>query len=129
MIYVMRLLNILKRRGFDTSEYSGFSINEINTMYANKQLDLLLYKSDDTNSKIYIKYYLSLSWWCLWALPEHPLSSKKQIRFYKLRAFLRRRLLSQLRQKMRVKIVSNGKEDISVEKKLKIERHKEAVNL
>ena len=30
---------------------------------------------------------------------------------------------------MRIKIASNGKEDINVEKKLKIERHKEAVNL
>ena len=51
------LLTILKERGFNTDEYSGFSISEIHAMYENKQLDLLLNNKED-NKKIYIKYYL-----------------------------------------------------------------------
>jgi len=51
------LLDILKDRGFDTDEYSGFSISEIHAMFENKQLDLLL-NNNETNKKIYIKYYL-----------------------------------------------------------------------
>ena len=49
------LLDILTTRGFNTEEYKGFSINEIHTLFVNKQLDILLEKSD---KKIYIKYYL-----------------------------------------------------------------------
>ena len=50
------LLNILKVRGFDISDYDGFSINEIYSLYTNDQLDLLL-TNKDTNQKVYIKYY------------------------------------------------------------------------
>lgn len=50
------LLDILKERGFETDDYSGFSIYEIHTMFENKQLDILL--NNGTNKKIYIKYYL-----------------------------------------------------------------------
>jgi DNA-directed RNA polymerase subunit H len=50
------LLNILKERGFETDDYSGFSIDEIHTMFENKQLDILL--NNENNKKIYIKYYL-----------------------------------------------------------------------
>lgn len=50
------LLNILKTRGFDISDYDGFSINEIYSLYTNDQLDLLL-TNKDTNQKVYIKYY------------------------------------------------------------------------
>ena len=73
------LLDILKTRGFNTEEYSGFSISEIHAMFANKQLDILLKSGtkEETNEgtkekekeneeeegkeegkKIYIKYYL-----------------------------------------------------------------------
>ena len=37
------LLNILNGRGFITKDYDGFSINEIHSMFTNKQLDLLLH--------------------------------------------------------------------------------------
>jgi DNA-directed RNA polymerase subunit H (RpoH/RPB5) len=64
-----RILSIYKSRGtileilsdnlgYDTKEYEGFSINEIDAMYSNAQLDMLL-KHTDSNRKIYIKYYLT----------------------------------------------------------------------
>ena len=34
------ILDILKKRGFDTVNYEGFSVNEVNTMYVAKQLKL-----------------------------------------------------------------------------------------
>lgn len=55
------ILNILKDRGFNTDDYSGYSISEIHAMYQNKQLDILLKKmlENEKEKKIYIKYNLS----------------------------------------------------------------------
>lgn len=56
------LLNILKDRGYNTEDYSGFSISEIHAMFQNKQLDILLSKNledSDKQKKVYIKYNLS----------------------------------------------------------------------
>ena len=50
------LLDILKRRDFNTEDYSGFSISEIHALFVNKQLDILLTNSE--GKKLYIKYYL-----------------------------------------------------------------------
>jgi DNA-directed RNA polymerase subunit H (RpoH/RPB5) len=51
------LVEILTDKGYKTDDYSNFSINEVDAMYKNTQLDMLLTHS--TNSrKIYIKYYL-----------------------------------------------------------------------
>ena len=51
------LVEILTEKGYKTDDYSTFSINEVDAMYKNTQLDMLLTHS--TNSrKIYIKYYL-----------------------------------------------------------------------
>jgi DNA-directed RNA polymerase subunit H (RpoH/RPB5) len=50
------ILEILETFGYKTKDYSGFSINEINTMKQNNQLDMLLEKNDNKN-KIYIRYY------------------------------------------------------------------------
>jgi len=80
MVYKSRsvLLNLMKKQDYITSEYEGFSVNEINTMKTNNQLDMILEKNnlqtndkqitgemyeDDntTRNKIYIKYYLSKS--------------------------------------------------------------------
>jgi DNA-directed RNA polymerase subunit H (RpoH/RPB5) len=45
---------------YDVSEYIGFSINEIDAMYSNEQLDMLVTHSEkDTPKKAYIKYYLN----------------------------------------------------------------------
>ncbi len=51
------LLNILEKRGFDTSEYKNFGINEIQHMFNNKQLDMLM--EDKNKKKIYIKYHIT----------------------------------------------------------------------
>ena len=50
------ILNILKTRGFDVDDWTGFSINEIQTLYNNKQLDILV---ESSNKKIYVKYHLA----------------------------------------------------------------------
>jgi len=52
------VLELMEKQGFDVSEYSSFSINEIDAMYSNQQLDMLV--THKTNQKkSYIKYYLS----------------------------------------------------------------------
>jgi DNA-directed RNA polymerase subunit H (RpoH/RPB5) len=64
-----RILSIYKSRGtileilsdnlgYDTTEYEAFSINEIDAMHSNSQLDMLL-KHKDNERKVYIKYYLT----------------------------------------------------------------------
>jgi DNA-directed RNA polymerase I, II, and III subunit RPABC1 len=83
MVYKSRsvILDLMQKQNYNTSEYEGFSINEINTMKTNNQLDMILekndyaqkkkvnitgenYNEDEDNintKKIYIKYYLSKS--------------------------------------------------------------------
>ena len=51
------ILNLAERRGFDISDYNNFSINEIQIMYTNKQLDMF-FTHPDTGKKIYYKYHL-----------------------------------------------------------------------
>lgn len=55
------ILEILKRVGYDTTDYEGFDGNEVNTLLETNQLDMLLYKNDggissDKREKVYIKY-------------------------------------------------------------------------
>jgi len=54
------ILDLMKRQGYNTDEYDNFSINEVNSMTQNKQLDILLENVDETGlkKKIYIRYYL-----------------------------------------------------------------------
>ena len=52
------LLEILEERGFNTTNYSNFSINEVGILVESDQLDMLL-ENDITNKKIYVKYYIS----------------------------------------------------------------------
>ena len=59
-IYISRrnLLEIMdKQQGYDVSEYDHFSVNEVNTMNLNDQLDMLL-KKKEGNGKTYVRYYL-----------------------------------------------------------------------
>ena len=49
------ILDLLKKRGFDTNDYEGFSINEVHIMNTNKQLDLLL-TNPKTKRKVYVNY-------------------------------------------------------------------------
>ena len=58
-IYKSRV-NILKQlgnQGYNVTDYSEFSINEIDTMFTNKQLDMLV-TNENTDQKTYVKYYL-----------------------------------------------------------------------
>lgn len=63
-----RILNIYKSRfnileymnklDYETNDYNVFSINEIDAMFVNSQLDMLLnHRNED--KKVYIKYYFS----------------------------------------------------------------------
>jgi DNA-directed RNA polymerase subunit H (RpoH/RPB5) len=57
------VLELMDKQGYNTEDYSFFSINEVNSMKQHNQLDMLLEKRDDdpkTNrkNKIYIRYYL-----------------------------------------------------------------------
>jgi len=54
----VNVLALLERGGFDVSEYRGFSINEIDAMAANSQLDMLL-SNPDTKGKAYVKYHFT----------------------------------------------------------------------
>jgi len=61
----LTLLKLMLKQGYNIDEYENFSINEVNAMFQNKQLDMLLEKSNEGNSpnsikrKIYIRYYLA----------------------------------------------------------------------
>ena len=54
----VNILSLLERSGFDVGEYSGFSINEIDAMTANSQLDMML-TNNTSNRKAYVKYYFT----------------------------------------------------------------------
>lgn len=58
------VLDLMGKQGYNVDEYTHFSINEVNAMFQNKQLDILLEKSTEEEAtkrkkKIYIKYYLT----------------------------------------------------------------------
>lgn len=58
------ILDLMKMQGYDTNDYEGFSVNEVNTMKVNNQLDMILEKTTDDvdmkrKPKIYIRYYLA----------------------------------------------------------------------
>jgi DNA-directed RNA polymerase subunit H (RpoH/RPB5) len=57
-VYKSRLtmLNLLSNQGYNVDDYTGFSINEIDAMFTNNQLDMLL--TNTTGQKTYVKYYL-----------------------------------------------------------------------
>ena len=50
------LLDLLSEQGYNVNKYTGSSINEVNSMYQNKQMDMLLEKKD---KKVYVKYHLN----------------------------------------------------------------------
>jgi len=51
------VLDFLLEQGYNTSEYENFTINEVDAMLSNTQLDMLI-NNDDTKQKAYVKYYL-----------------------------------------------------------------------
>lgn len=53
------ILEILEQnQNYNTSDYSNFSLHEIDSMYANDQLDMLV-KHKDSNKKTYVKYNIT----------------------------------------------------------------------
>ena len=56
------MISLMESLGYDVKDYENFSINEINSMFQNNQLDLLLEKNKSPKqTKIYIRYYLTRS--------------------------------------------------------------------
>jgi DNA-directed RNA polymerase subunit H (RpoH/RPB5) len=62
------ILEQLATQGYETADYSGFSVNEVNTMKTNNQLDMILEKTEkegkegkEGKTKTYIRYYLTKS--------------------------------------------------------------------
>ena len=58
------LLEQMQSQSYDVNDYSGFSVNEVNTMKTNNQLDMILEKLEEDpatkiKGKIYIRYYLA----------------------------------------------------------------------
>ena len=58
------ILELMKTQGYETDDYDGFSVNEVNTMKVNNQLDMILEKDKEDvdikrKPKIYIRYYLA----------------------------------------------------------------------
>jgi DNA-directed RNA polymerase subunit H (RpoH/RPB5) len=57
------LLELMDEQGYNIMDNFEFSINEINSMFTNKQLDMILEKATENEktkkkNKIYIRYYL-----------------------------------------------------------------------
>jgi len=55
------IIEALSRQGYSTLDYAEFSVNEVNSMTQNKQLDMLVEKpaeDDETSLKVYVRYYL-----------------------------------------------------------------------
>ena len=62
------LLSLMDKQGYYVTDYNGFSVNEVNTMKINNQLDMILDTAgnreptpNEENRKIYIRYYLAKS--------------------------------------------------------------------
>lgn len=52
------IIELLDHQDYHTEEYEGFSINEIDAMFTNAQLDMLV-TNRKNQKKAYIKYYLT----------------------------------------------------------------------
>ena len=51
------ILQLLKKQGYNVDNYSGVSINEVHSMFQEKQMDMLV--ESDEGKKAYIKYHLA----------------------------------------------------------------------
>ena len=54
------IIDLLQAQKYDVSQYKDFGINEVNTLFETKQMDMLLRKNDE-EKKVYIKYHLGKS--------------------------------------------------------------------
>lgn len=61
----MTILELMDKQGYNVDDYNNFSINEVNSMKQNNQLDILLEKKTEDSGnvkrkrKIYIRFYLT----------------------------------------------------------------------
>ena len=55
------ILALLEKQGFDITDYTDYGVSEIQTMYTNNQLDMLLSSIKDVRpqKKVYVKYHLA----------------------------------------------------------------------
>jgi DNA-directed RNA polymerase subunit H (RpoH/RPB5) len=58
------IIALMDKQGYNIDDYSNFSINEVNSMKQNNQLDMLLEKKEENpttkrKNKIYIRFYLT----------------------------------------------------------------------
>jgi DNA-directed RNA polymerase subunit H len=65
-IYVARqnVIALMKKLEYNVSDYEHFSVNEVNTMFQNKQMDMLLEKNKEDpqtgrKNKVYVLFYLA----------------------------------------------------------------------
>ena len=54
------IIDLLEAQKYDVSQYKDFGINEVNTLFQTKQMDMLLKKSGDAK-KTYVKFHLAKS--------------------------------------------------------------------
>jgi DNA-directed RNA polymerase subunit H len=64
-VYTSRniIMDLMGKQGYNIEDYANFSVNEVNSMKQNNQLDMLLEKKEEDpvtkrKNKIYIRYYL-----------------------------------------------------------------------
>ena len=58
------IIALMRKLDYNVSDYEHFSVNEVNTMFQNKQMDMLLEKSKEDprtgrKNKVYILFYLA----------------------------------------------------------------------
>ena len=58
------VLDLMEKQDYNTNEYAKFSINEVNSMKQNNQLDMLLEKNTEDpvtkrKQKMYVHYFIS----------------------------------------------------------------------
>lgn len=54
------IIDLLEAQKYDVSQYKDFGINDVNTLFQTKQMDMLLRKTSD-DKKVYVKYHLAKS--------------------------------------------------------------------
>jgi DNA-directed RNA polymerase subunit H (RpoH/RPB5) len=54
------IIDLLEAQKYDISQYKDFGINEVNTLFQTKQMDMLLKKTSE-DKKVYVKYHLAKS--------------------------------------------------------------------
>ena len=52
------IINLLSQLNYETNDYCDFSINEIDAMNKNDQLDMLITHKMDSTKKVYVKFHL-----------------------------------------------------------------------